>query len=648
MSLKRNRSHYYGFSNIDFRTKQDKDAINLFQPWINKKDFGTMGNGNYIISSKSKKEILKISKNLNKLKNNITGIPDPKTYNTCKFYNQNKIKINLNKDFFTKRYAELDESEIGKEQFNGDSMMIADLIKARKNLKMDKINKIHKRGKLFSSAENILKYKNNLLKNNSEENIKFNQELSSINKEKEIKNENEKEKENNKFLKEVDLKKIQKIRDLLRKRYSVKSNVFNVYRIWSEYSGREINLIQVHNIINKFGIPINYNETKALIASVNDRGTDNLNLNEFINLIFKDNPTFNIIDQNLEYKDEEFYKNIDENKSYDKLNLISERKYSKNELNQNIHYLEKFIKVKASKLSKIFRDEGIDQTNIVYNTFINSLRKCSLPEKYFDENIIKGLMKKYLNENNKENLNFQKLFQSCLTKLNYNKSKNDFFKIQNEYADLLVEKLKKSKSEIFKNKIKLKNYENQKEETIDNKKIKEKNNNFININKNYDFPKDNEINSMQPSTEFLKKIYSRNEQYKKIYDEIEKSFIPFPSLYTNNLQYNIKSNRNLKTSINIFKPDISSSMYINETDKFKVKSLNDKIDFLLNEKNKNNLIHEARLEKIRSNSKKIEENIKDLEMKEKQKIIAQQIHKIQRIYNFEKNNNLNNQLNEDI
>ena len=256
-------------------------------------------------------------------------------------------------------------------------------------------------------------------------------------------------------------------------------------------------------------------------------------------------------------------------------------------------------------------------------------------------------MKKYLNENNKENLNFQKLFQTCLTKLNYNKSKNDFFKIQNEYAELLGEKLKKSKSEIFKNKI-LKNYENQKEETIDNKKIKEKNNNFININKNYDFQKDNEINSMQPSTEFLKKIYSRNEQYKKIYDEIEKSFIPFPSLYTNNLQYNIKSNRNLKTSINIFKPDISSSMYINETDRFKVKSLNDKIDFLLNEKNKNNLIHEARLEKIRSNSKKIEENIKDLEMKEKQKIIAQQIHKIQRIYNFEKNNNLNNQLNEDI
>ena len=646
MSLKRNRSHYYGFSNIDFRTKQDKEAINLFQPWINKKDYGTMGNGNFTIATKSEKDILKISKNINKLQNIISGIPDPKTFNTCKFYKKNNIKINLKQEFFTKRFAQLDESEIGKEKFNGDSMMIADIVKKRKNLKMEKINKIYEKRKLFSSAENIFKNKNNLLKNNSEEEKKFNQELSPINKEKEINIINEKEKENNKFLKEVDLNKIKKIRDLLRKRYSVKTNCFNIYRIWSDYSGREINLIQVHNMINKFGIPINYNETKALIASVNDRGTDNLNLNEFTNLIFNDNNTFNVNGKNLEYKDEEFYKTIDENKAYDKLNLISNYKYSKNELNQNIDYLENFIKLKAGKLSKIFRDDGIEQTNIVYNTFVDSLRKCSLPEKFFDENIIKGLMGKYLNENNKENINFQKLFQTCLTKSNRNKSKNDFYKIQNEYVELLGQKLKKCKSEIFNGKTKIKTFE-QKEEYIDNK-LKEKDKNCIDINKKYDFPKDNEINSMQPSTQYLNKIYSRNEEYKKKLDEIEKSFIPFPSLNSNNSINKTKSNRNLITSINIFKPDISSSMYINESERFKVKSLNDKIDFLLHEKNKNKLIHESRQEKIRSNSKKIEENIKNLEMEEKQKIIAQQMNKIQRIYNFEKFNNFKNQLNDDL
>ena len=77
-------------------------------------------------------------------------------------------------------------------------------------------------------------------------------------------------------------------------------------------------------------------------------------------------------------------------------------------------------------------------------------------------------MGKYLNENNKENINFQKLFQTCLTKSNRNKSKNDFYKIQNEYVELLGQKLKKCKSEIFNGKTKIKTFE-QKEEYIDNK-----------------------------------------------------------------------------------------------------------------------------------------------------------------------------------
>ena len=48
MSLKRERSHHYGFTNIDYRTKQDKSALCLFQPWHNSKNFGTMGNSNYV------------------------------------------------------------------------------------------------------------------------------------------------------------------------------------------------------------------------------------------------------------------------------------------------------------------------------------------------------------------------------------------------------------------------------------------------------------------------------------------------------------------------------------------------------------------------------------------------------------------------
>ena len=47
----------------------------------------------------------------------------------------------------------------------------------------------------------------------------------------------------------------------------------------------EITVFDAHKMINSFSIPINYNETRALIASSNKRGTESLNLEEFIHLI---------------------------------------------------------------------------------------------------------------------------------------------------------------------------------------------------------------------------------------------------------------------------------------------------------------------------------------------------------------------------
>ena len=90
MPLKRSRSHQYGFSNIDFRSKQDKTSLYLFQPWISPKNIGTMGYSNYILPEEEKENFFKISKNLNNLKNIYSGIPDPKTYESCKFYEKKK------------------------------------------------------------------------------------------------------------------------------------------------------------------------------------------------------------------------------------------------------------------------------------------------------------------------------------------------------------------------------------------------------------------------------------------------------------------------------------------------------------------------------------------------------------------------------
>ena len=65
MSLKRQRTHQCGFSNIDFRSKGEFENLKLFEPWKIPKDFGTMGKSNYHLPYSETKKILSVSKNLN-------------------------------------------------------------------------------------------------------------------------------------------------------------------------------------------------------------------------------------------------------------------------------------------------------------------------------------------------------------------------------------------------------------------------------------------------------------------------------------------------------------------------------------------------------------------------------------------------------
>ena len=138
MSLKRPRIHQCGFTNIDFRTKGDFESLKLYEPWQIPKEFGTMGKSLYYPSYTEAKKIFSVSKSLNKLKDVVQGSPDPKQYPGCLYYKKNNIKPNIVQEFRTQRVAELDESDIGKDKYIGDSMMIADINKYRQKRKIKK------------------------------------------------------------------------------------------------------------------------------------------------------------------------------------------------------------------------------------------------------------------------------------------------------------------------------------------------------------------------------------------------------------------------------------------------------------------------------------------------------------------------------
>lgn len=65
----------------------------------------------------------------------------------------------------------------------------------------------------------------------------------------------------------------------------------------------EISIVDAHNMINKLSIPINIDETRSLISSSNKRGTETLNLQEFMHLIFNDNDELNLKIKNISSKE---------------------------------------------------------------------------------------------------------------------------------------------------------------------------------------------------------------------------------------------------------------------------------------------------------------------------------------------------------
>jgi hypothetical protein len=148
MNIRKQRNHQVGHSNIDFRSKKDEESLKIFQPWKLMEAPGTMGYSGYKPNTINMKKILEVSKSINTQRIIASEIPDPKYHKTAEFYYKNRIPIKTKTMYTTERVAQLDESFKGKEVFTGDSMMISDINKYRKNKtkkKADDFEKMQKR-----------------------------------------------------------------------------------------------------------------------------------------------------------------------------------------------------------------------------------------------------------------------------------------------------------------------------------------------------------------------------------------------------------------------------------------------------------------------------------------------------------------------
>ena len=436
MSLKVRRFHFSGISNLDFRTKGDIDRIKFYEPFHESKTFGTQGLSNYKLPSPVHNELFSPTKGLNEGKFVKNEMPNPKIYETALFYKNNNIKIKPKIFLKVQRSKQLDTSEYsGGQEYNGDSMMISEINKKRKEIKI----------KEKLERENIKKRFNG----NMYEDMKFNK-INDNNKGLYLSSTDKKIQKSKSDIcldKKINKERLNMIKKKLFNRLKTHNDTKGIFIKWqNDYlNNTELSLYDLHKIINDLGIPITYNETYALISSANKRNTDKLNYDEFKNLFLQNDNNIDIDLSKIPFRKETLFKEKQKEEEQNKM-----KQYK----NIAIQKSESFLKLKRltrnnypnflqamSKSSNNVNSDG----NCNLPTFKKIIKNMKIPDKCKNDEVIDTIYDKY--KSPETNLmNYKNYIEDCKNM----KEENDFFHFQKGYLGLIKNKLEKNKEERIK------------------------------------------------------------------------------------------------------------------------------------------------------------------------------------------------------
>ena len=566
MSLRRVRSHKEGISNIDFRSNHDIKNMRIFEPWHSPKEFGTMGYRNYKNPRKIFKNLFKPSKEINTQKDIVNDYPDPKYYTSTRFYKRNNISINKKAFFNSDKLANLEESFKGKDIFNGDSMNVAEIMRIRKGKKFDclsyKLRDIIRESFSFEDKKIQERKIAKLTKDKKKENNTAIQETQLV----KIINYRSKDKEKN-----IGIKKIEEIRNAIRRRYGNRKNIYKLFQLWAKTYPNKITIYDAYKVINALSIPINYNEAKVFIASASSSGNDYLNIEEFSNLIHEP------IEINFGNKTKKF---LFEEKEQDKIinHLITSNKLNVDSINmgklkdfisQRILVLNKNMK-ELTKEKYYFKEDDNNKTNNInlvdFDKFLKGILSLKPTDNFGKEKYIKKLFDEH---KNKDGLVDMKTFGETLyeknTKEIFAKLKDKTIEISKDQYKLKAEKLE---NYISKNSEKIKPFVFQKKMDLD-RQITEKK--LFKEKKREEQKKfEDQLNSTIPSTNWVHHIYDNRKEHFNFLNRVELSLSAKPSFKQNNLKYNTRFSASppWKNTADILIGDENCSTYITEKQRF--------------------------------------------------------------------------------
>ena len=598
MSLRRTRSHKVGVSNIDFITKGEIDNLKIYKPWKAPKDLGTMGYKNYRNPRPIFKSLFEPTEKINTFKDLVNDYPDPRYYTTAQFYKKNNILLNTKTFLNNEKASNLEETFKGKDVFNGDSMNVAEIMNSRKGKIFDKKNLVKKNlnKEPFSiednkiqeeKMENLKKDKEKLNKNAIQETqlVKINTFI---------------EKDN-----EINLKKIEEIRQTLRRRYGNRKNINKIFQQWARTFPNKITIYDAYKMINSLSIPINYNETKAFIASGSNFGNEYLNIEEFSNLIYE--PTsMNWGEKKFNYEEKDL-NTIGNNIILNNKTEIEGRNIDKlkNFIAQRILVLNKNMK-ELSKEKYSFKEGNVNKNesnlNLVdFDKFKKGILSLKPSDNFNKEEYIQKLFNEYKGKNDLVDMRY---FCENI----YEKTKNEFM---SQMKDKTIE-INKEQYIIKKNK--LQNYINENKDRVKplvfqkkidlDKQLFEKNAMLLERKKEEKKIQD-QVNCTIPSTSWLHHIYdNRKEHYNKL-NRAEHALSAKPTFKQNNLIRNTRFGAvpQWRKTSEILIGDETCGTYINEKDRFNIDR-----DIAKDDKKMKNMLALGKQNRIKTAIQKYEDN----------------------------------------
>lgn len=581
MSLKRPRIIQCGHTNIDFRSKNDFEHLKLYEPWKVPKDFGTMGNSNYAPSYSTHKNLFEISKSRNRLKNIMQNSPDPREYDSIKFYKAKRINPLIVSEFRTERFAELDEGQAGKEKYTGDSMLYSVTYKTRKERQNKKA--------LNELSESIPEKKDeaDALKKLSEAKEKSNKEATT---ETQLVNLDVKETLEGK----INIQKLKDIRNSLRRRFQSRSDVRKIFKEWGAKDDNTLTIYDIHKMLEKLSMPVNYNEVRAFIYGCNKRGTEDLNLSEFSEFINNEKDIMTDLDlKNIKFIDE---KTFLEGEETEKLKNILQNNIKESSKNVELQKLKNHIKTRMSIINSLISNKNLTPKNMTKTEFTSVIRDLNLPEKFYRDYIVESIFLKHQNED-KETMNAAEFFEDCLSL----KDPTGFSEFNARSLELLKDKIQKQINlqeernldylECKKNAEKIQEGLNKVIE--DKKKAEQKIQEEIDKNCK-------EVVNPQPSTAFINKVFKDHRKMFLELNKVEDSFSAKPNLVSKLVHSTrFSSNPPHKDTFYMINQDPRGSSFITEKERFNVAGLNSLSDFVREDKEKKRLMELGRLKKLR-------------------------------------------------